>query len=131
MKTIQFTTAKECYSRQHEAGRYNPGRVALFNRNRFRCIAELPHGSRDDCHLFVDGSTLYALSINRGLGYCGLTAFDLASREKDKHGPRWLVPELGEVFLQADHEIESVLGKRGLDLAPITIAKILAEYCHQ
>lgn len=130
MKSIPFTTARECYARQSDAGRHNPGRVAFFTHRRFHYIAEIPSGGRDDVYMFAEGSMVYCLSINTSLGYVGLTAFDCSiSRKMDEFNPRkWKAHEAGDVFLQADHEIESALGKQGFDRSPINIAKILAEY---
>jgi hypothetical protein len=63
---------------------------------------------------------LYVVSINTSLGYVGLTAYGI--QEDD---------EVGEVFLQNDDEIQDMLGRQGLDLCPVTIARRLAEYAMQ
>lgn len=127
MKTLNAITKRECSARQCAAGRYNPGRIAHFTNRWKKFIAELPNGSSDDAYFFREGNTIYALSVNRSFGYCGLTEYDADPSlcNKDEHSNRLLASEGSSVFLQYDHEIESALGKRGLDLSPLTIAKRL------
>jgi hypothetical protein len=72
-------------------------------------------GRDDTLYTFREGDVTYILSLNRRLDYAGLDVF-----EGDDHR--------GESFLQFEGEIESVLGKRGLDLEPINIAKGMANW---
>lgn len=84
-------------------------------------------------YMFCEGDIVYCLSINYGLQYVGLTALGCDrtkdNHQKDKFNPkRWRAPQIGDIFLQYDYQIGEALGRRGFDLAPINIAKILAGY---
>jgi hypothetical protein len=78
------------------------------------------------------------LSVNRSLGYAGLCEYDLRDEPTGTmglgEGPTGgslrydSLKPAGEAFSQTDHELEDILGKRGLDLANATIAKRLMEY---
>jgi len=78
----------------------------------------LDSGTSDDVNLFHEGKTLYALTTNSRLGYVGVQAFEDGK-------------QIGDVFVQVDHEIESMLGPKGLDLSPVTILKRLIPYAVQ
>jgi hypothetical protein len=78
----------------------------------------LDGGTSDQVDLFREGKTLYALTTNSGLNYAGLQAFEDGN-------------EIGNVFVQSDHEMESMLGKKGLDLSSREILKRLIPYAIQ
>ena len=66
----------------------------------------------------ISGDTLlFIASINKRFGYAGLEIFSLRS-ETLTEGP----------FLQSDHDLESVLGKSGLDLNNISILSRLVNF---
>jgi hypothetical protein len=116
MRTIhEYDIVNETDEEQRAAGRYNPGLVLKINGRRLPISA----GYKDDIHIFDEHGIIFVLSINRGLDYVGVEAFEI-----DHDTP------FGEVFLDCDHQIADVLGPRGLDLEPITMAKRLAEYCY-
>lgn len=71
----------------------------------FRIVGQKP---RDSLYAFV--------SRHRGLGYVGLQVISFDEREN-----RWGVGE--SFFLQYDHQIDDVLGPRGVDLEMHNIAK--------
>jgi len=133
MKRIYPKTGLECSERQHKNSRYNPSRVAVVRYGKRLYTLVTGHGSNDDECFWQSGNTVYALTMNTGLGYCGLTVFSLGDTpnefKADKPN-RFDADRIADVFFQADHEIESALGKRGLDLAPSTIRTRLAEYCY-
>jgi hypothetical protein len=110
MRRVAFKLCRESYESQSKAGRYNPARVVKVDSERFLIGA----GTNDDVDVFKEGGPYLVLVVNRGLGYCGLEVFSPGDCEPS-----------GEVFLQADYEIEDVLGKRGLGLADATIARRL------
>jgi len=76
---------------------------------------ELNCGSHDEVEVFRERSFTYVLSWNDRLGYVGLERF--LGWDKD-----------GEVFLQNSQDVAECLGKKGLDLTPMTMVKRLAEY---
>ncbi len=71
-------------------------------------------GHSDNVDVFVDNGEYVILSTNNGLGYCGVEIFDNAGER------------VADIFAQDDCVMADLLGPRGLDLAPITIAKRLA-----
>ena len=85
-------------------------------------ICVLSCGSSDDTYFWKEKDVVYALSINEGLGYCGVEAFVLTNTPNTYTDGRTFEADSNPgLFLQVDHEIESVLGKRGLDLNVRTI----------
>ena len=88
-----------------------------------RCV--LGAGSSDSIKVFLRGDLLFVVNVNHGLQYAGLQVFDLV----DNYGMDGC--PIGEVFLQADYEIAGVLGPRGTDLSPRTIAKRLEPHAIQ
>lgn len=86
-------------------------------------------GSLDDVDVFREGRDLLALSWNRRLGCVGLQVWG----PEDNLEGDWDEEPQGsddDVFLQSEDEIEAVLGPKGLDLAPITMAKRLYPWLH-
>jgi len=81
-------------------------------------------GSSDSISVFLRGDLLYVVNVNHGLQYAGLQVFDLVNYGMDGC-------PIGEVFLQTDYEIAGVLGPRGTDLSPRTIAKRLEAHALQ
>jgi len=133
MKSITPKRSKECYERQSKAGRYNPASVALIHHNGRTYSCVLSAGNSDDTYFWKAGNVVECLSINHGLGYCGLQCFELGDTRneyKPDDETRFDGDEIGSVFFQADHEIKSSLGNRGLDLSPATIRRRLSEYCY-
>lgn len=112
------------------AKRYNPSCDILVTAFGRRLRLKSGHGSTDDVYLFRENDALYLLSLNTRYGYCGLTAYDKDDAlETTAQGKP--VEETDSIFLQDDSEIEETLGRKGLDLSPMTIAKRLAEYLFQ
>jgi hypothetical protein len=76
----------------------------------------LDAGRADDLHVFREGNETFVLSLNHRLDYAGLQIFDTDG------------DEIGNIFASVDYEIKEMIGRRGLDYDPMTIAKRLAEY---
>ena len=70
---------------------------------------------KDEIEVFRDGEATYVVSWNTRLGYVGLERF--VGHEKT-----------GEIFLQNSQDVEACLGRRGLDLTPMSMVKRLVEY---
>ena len=115
----------ESWKSQSKAGRLNPATVLLIRHKgkKVRCV--LGCGSSDSISVFLRSDLLFVVNVNHGLQYAGLQVFDLA----DNYGMDGC--PIGEVFLQADYEIAGVLGPRGTDLSPLTIAKRLEPHAIQ
>lgn len=81
-----------------------------------------PTVANDDC-------IYYVMTIDRTYGYAVMSVF-VVKDEYNGHEPIPYdgVEPLAEIFLQSDHEIESMLGARGLDYSDMTIARCLASY---
>ncbi len=132
MKTINPNIVRESNARQSAAGRYNPASVALIYKDGRRYSLVLPCGDSDEVYFWQEGNEVQCLCVNTRHDYCGLTVYLLGEtvNKFSEKAQRFDGDETGSVFLQADHEIESALGRRGLDLSPGTIRKRLAEYCY-
>lgn len=131
MKRIYPKLGRECRQRQMDCGRHNPAWVAkiLYKGKTHICV--LGCGDSDDTYFWQDGDMVLALSMNERLGYCGLERFALqGTPNKYTDGRTFEAEEMPGVFFQVDHEIESALGPRGLDLAPRTIRARLEQYCY-
>ncbi len=79
-----------------------------------------------------DDGIYYVMTIDRMYQYVGMSLFVV----KDEHNGQEPIPSdgvepLSEIFLQSDHEIESMLGSRGLDYSDMTIARRLASYLNE
>lgn len=118
MRTFPYSLVKETWEEQRAAGRHNPATVLVYRRRRFTLAA----GDSDDINAFIHGkgssATMYVVSTNNRLGYVGLQVFNLTGEETNS------------LFFQNEEDITDVLGKRGLDYTPRTIAKILGNYCY-
>lgn len=118
MRTVDWiSTEYETCEQQTESRRCNPAKVMRYRDKRGIHEVTLDHGSNDELHLFREGEYTLVLSVNRRVGYTGLQILNGEGEESEG------------VFLQSDHEVESVLGKLGLDLEPINIAKALFNSC--
>jgi hypothetical protein len=119
MQNVKIRLESEASRR--EGGRYNPASVALWDENcgRFACRHRLilSAGDSDSLEFYREGNEVIALSLNTRLGYCGIQVYDETMGE-----------QIGELFVQTDYEIADILGRKGVDLAPMTIAKRL--YAH-
>jgi hypothetical protein len=130
------------------AGHYNPhNNIVLRNvkvtpKAKPRDIElECSAGTRDSVDVYRDGRYVYVLAVNRGLGYVGLAEYDLKDEPTGTLGLRESpsggslsyesLKPIGDVFLQVDHEIESVLGARGLDLSETTMVRRMMQYLPQ
>jgi hypothetical protein len=97
---------------------------------------EISSGSRDEVSVYREGPYVYVLSINRPLNYVGLAEYDLRVEPTERRqslgwGDYAALDPVADVFTQADHEIDSMLGRRGLDLSERTILKRLMQYLPQ
>ena len=116
MRTIHnYKLGKESWDAQREAGRYNPATELHYRDKTGKHAVTLACGDSDDVTILRDGHTTYALSLNTGLGYAGLQAFDNGA-------------ETGSVFLQNDYEVDEILGKGGLNKSSTWICKVLSQY---
>lgn len=128
MQTVKSARIKrESWDRQRAAGRYNAGLVVLLNYRKRRYVLPIGAGDSDCVDVFREGNYVYVVSVNHGLEYAGLEVFELGDT-RDEHSDKHAGDQVGSVFLQADYEVREILGPRGTDLAPATIARRLAEY---
>ena len=76
-----------------------------------------------------DDGIYYVMTIDRMYQYVGMSMF-VVKDEYNGHEPIPYegVEPLAEIFLQYDHEIESMIGSRGLAYSDMTIARCLASY---
>lgn len=76
MTTFEYKVKRESAESQREGGRYNPAKVLLWAVGDRKYRAILPCGSSDEYDVFRDGSELFCVSRNTGLGYAGLSRYD-------------------------------------------------------
>lgn len=130
MRSFNLTIKRESYARQSARNRCHPASVGLFRYRRRVYVVELGAGDNDSIYAFREGETVYVVTVNHVLPYCGLEAFDLSRFAPDDISPNRLSPkQVGNVFLQESEQVEESLGPKGVDLAPHTIARRLADYC--
>ena len=100
---------------------------------------ESGHGTHDSISIFLDHPFVYVLVINSGLPYVGLAEYSLQdgqverddrnSYDRDDEPKTYRsLSECSQVFLQVDHELESVLGHDWLEKSPMQLATELREY---
>ncbi len=102
----------ESFESMCEARRENRAVTLTFKYKRNPYTYIIGAGTTDNVYVYNDNNLFYVLIINYNLGYCGLEIYD------PTHG------QINDIFLQGN-EIEQV---GGLDLAPITIVKRLAQF---
>lgn len=101
---------------QYELEHSPDGTVVLHYRDRSgKWNVELQCGTHDDVDVFREGCVTYVLTRNDRLGYVGVEGFENGKLE-------------GDLFLQDSQAVNEVLGRRGLDLAPMTIVKRMREH---
>ena len=105
------------YARDH--GMYNPPtRITMFDKDGVSFI--IGAGSNDEVTVLTEGTgpdrRYIVVCVSHGLRYAGIEIFDIYG------------VSCGDLFLQYDHEVADILGPRGVDLTPITIAKRLIQY---
>lgn len=105
--------------------RHNMPRCTLVYYRRKPYSLATGHGSDDDICAYRDGTLIYVLVRNLRMPYVGLSVYDLQDKRERPDG---LVPQCGDVFLQVDHEQESILGKKWEDYAPTTLVRKLLPY---
>ncbi|MEK7499294.1 MAG: hypothetical protein AAB649_01670 [Patescibacteria group bacterium] len=110
-------------------GCYNPSHHILLPN---KVELESGHGDADEVHLFQENEYYYVLVRNTGIGYVGLqeySASDVITRTFDGETVNYL-PALDErsVFLQADYEVQEVLGENWEDLGDSDLLNALLEY---
>lgn len=130
MRLIHPRICKESEARASANRHYNFASVAIVRYKGRVYTLETGHGDGDDEYYWQEGRHVYALAVGHGIGYCGLSCFELGETPNEfvPKPNRFDADKVGEVFLQVDHEIESALGTRGIDLAPATIRRRLMEY---
>lgn len=119
MKELSLKVYRESPESQRNAGRYNPASVIKPIIKGVKRRHVLPCGDSDRVSFWLEGETVYCLSISHRLGYCGLTAYAPEDQERN---------ESTEVFCQSEEQYTELLGPRGLDLSERTIANRLANY---
>jgi hypothetical protein len=109
-----YSLAEESIDDMISAGRFNPAFVLTFRDKNNNCIYNLTigHGTQDDTYLFEEDGIYYLLAVNTILGYIACEAI--------KDGQI-----MDSIFLDDNQDIEIFLGKKGINYAPITIAKRL------
>lgn len=117
MRSIPFSLKEESYESQRTAGRYHPASVAVWRDRTGKHAAVISAGGRDDVYMFREGTDIFCLALNTGLQYAGLEVFN-EQTGKFEEG----------MFLQADYEVEEILGRNGIDKSPIWIARVMASY---
>ena len=125
MKQVHSKWFQESYHSQREKGRYNPATVVKVDvPGKGQCKAVIGAGTSDDVTLWLEGSCLYVIAVNRGLDYCGVERHDFADGTRSDYAD--LLPP-ASLFFSGEENYRDVLGKRGFDLADRTIAKRLIE----
>jgi len=120
MRTIHnYTLRQESIDNQHKAGRYNPATEIHYRWAKGKVVYTLSCGNDDDLHIAREGKFLFVLTVNYRLPYCGIEVFSLVDNDNCP----------ASVFLQGSEQIQEILGKRGLDYTPLTMIKIMREYC--
>ena len=123
MRTVtNWRIRREPEAWQRHAGRYNPGSQLIVRTKTARLIVPLGAGSSDDVEVFSEGGLLYIVTCNASLDYVGLETVPADPAEPE--GAAFT----DNVFFQGDEQIREVLGPRGLDLTPRTMARRLAQY---
>lgn len=110
-----YTISHESLEKQLKARRHYPALVMFYQDKFGRHKVTLHSGESDEIEVFRERNYTYVLSINNGFYYVGMQSFEKGE-------------EVGSIFLQDAGEIDEILGKKGLDLSPIIIAKRLKEY---
>lgn len=116
-----WKTEKESWEEQQAARRFHPCDVIVTGRGKRLTTGA---GKGDRLHVFTQDGLFFVLCVNYRLPYAGLEVFETSKGEQ-------VGAQLGEVFLQCDHEQEEVLGRNWEDLTPCTLAKRLAPYALQ
>jgi hypothetical protein len=113
---LSFRMDYETTEEMCKAGRYNPARTVelTYKGQDVRLVVEA--GRADDVWVFGSDDLLYVLTLNHGLGYCGLEVFTVDGERT------------AQTFVDSEEGIEHSLGKCGLDLKATTICKRLSEY---
>jgi hypothetical protein len=94
------------------AGRFNPSLEITFRLGRVAYKHKISAGNADYIHVYREGSHIFVLSINNGLGYVGLEVFAGGD-------------PAGDIFLQGD-QVKETLGRS--DLSPPTMIRRLLEF---
>lgn len=118
MRTLPYNSYSifhEPWAEAWKAKRHNRALVLSFRDAKGKHRVVLDSGESDQIDVFREFDQTIILSTNSKYGYAGLQVFQ---GEKEE----------GSFFIQNYSELEDILGKRCLDLEPITIAKKLMEY---
>jgi hypothetical protein len=102
-------------------GHFNPHKNLIVRYRGRDFELECGAGSADRVYVYRCHELVHVLVVNRGLGYVGLSAYQLDRRCDVQNA-------MAECFFQYDWEVADVLGKRGVDLEPREIRKRLAPY---
>lgn len=113
----------DCYSAWIDSGLnkpHNPPPLLSYRTPKGRQVVEISAGTRDDVIVYrsVGDSDRYVFTRNHSLGYCGIEIFNI-------DGER-----VGDCFCQYEHELLERGLPNGLDHAPYTIVKTLAQYIY-
>jgi hypothetical protein len=111
-KLKQYEVSWETPDEMIAAGRVNPGLEITFRLGRVAYKHKISAGNADDIHVYREGSQVFVLSVNDGLGYVGLEAFSGDDRS-------------GDIFLQGG-QVKETLGRS--DLSPPTMIRRLLEF---
>jgi hypothetical protein len=113
-----YGTIRDASFEETPKGFYNAPQVLEYSFKRKKHVVVLDSGSSDDVDVYRDGESLFVLSKNTRLGYCGLQVFAL-------HG-EYTGEEIGNVFEQNPESIEDLAGWE--DMAPYNLIRRLNEY---
>ena len=106
-----YKISKESTDKMIAADRLNPSLESIFRDRHGIHRHKLSAGYSDDIYVYREADLTCVLSINNGIGYMGMEAFEGSQ-------------SAGDVFLQGDQVVD-VLGRS--DLAPFTIIRKLME----
>lgn len=101
-----------CY--QHQ-GTYINALILEHNGNNYH----LHGGTRDSIHVFTESIGIYALTVNKALGYMGLNSY--MAPESDP---------INSLFLHNPQEISEHLGSKWESMKAETIVKKLIQYLY-
>jgi len=131
MKTIHnYTLRAESWESQRANHRYNPATLLIHKYKGKRYALVIDAGQTDTVCVFKEKALLYVLSLNTRYGYVGLEVFNLSHWQACPYEKGlFTAPSITSLFLQNSQDIYDCLGKQGLGLAPMSMAKRLGNSC--
>ena len=123
LRELDVPLKGESWESQNAARRHNPASVIRFTLKGKKRRHVLPCGDSDSVYLYSMDETVYCVSINTALDYCGVQAYEAEDQEP---------PMEGSLFLQSSEQIDEVVGRDALNrLTPRTIANRLINHLEE